>query len=149
MQLFRITRSIYARDQNGTGGLYEPGRWHNRGTLILYTSEHVSLVKLEVLANSTETPINVSLITLEIPNEVSILSISAADLPIGWNRLPYHPALAKRTIDWITEQKHWIMRVPSVHSPTEFNYLLNPLHPQHHSLKIVSIEPHPFDPRLK
>jgi len=41
------------------------------------------------------------------------------------------------------------MRVPSIHSPAEHNYLLNPLHPKHAMLKLVSVEPHPFDPRLK
>lgn len=149
MHLYRITRSLFARDLNGTGGLYEPGRWHNKGTPILYTSEHVSLAKLEVLANSTDTPENVSLITLAIPDNASVLVIQADELPPGWNQLPYRPELAQLTRQWITREEHWMMRVPSVHSPTEFNYLLNPLHPEHQTLRLVSIEPHPFDPRLK
>lgn len=149
MKLYRITRSLYARDVNGTGGLYEPGRWHTKGTPILYTSEHISLAKLEVLANSTDTPENVSLVTLNIPDKASMLIVNADDLPVGWNQLPYHPELWLRTRTWITGQRFWIMRVPSVHSPVEFNYLLNPLHPEHATLKLISIEPHPFDPRLK
>ena len=42
------------------------------------------------------------------------------------------------------------MRVPSAHAPSEWNYLLNPLHPDHaRLLQTVSLEPHPFDARLK
>jgi hypothetical protein len=37
------------------------------------------------------------------------------------------------------------MRVPSVRSPAEFNYLLNPLRHEKATLGLLSIEPHDFD----
>ncbi len=149
MLLYRIAKTPYAQDLTGTGGLFGPGRWHREGTRIVYLAERVSLAKLEVLANSRLTPRNQSLVTIEIADDVPVHRISADLLPTNWARTPYMQELADIAEQWIREQKFWVMRVPSVHSPNEYNYLLNPLHPAHQSLKIVSIEPHPFDSRLK
>ena len=149
MLLYRIAKTPYAQDLTGTGGLFGPGRWHREGTRIVYLAERVSLAKLEVLANSRLTPRNQSLVTIEIADDVPVHHISADLLPTNWARTPYMQELADIAEQWIREQKFWVMRVPSVHSPNEYNYLLNPLHPAHQSLKIVSIEPHPFDSRLK
>lgn len=149
MILYRITDDRYAADLSGSGGLFTPGRWNRRGTPIVYLTEHVSLAKLEVLAHSPALPQGRSLVTVSLPDEASIIHIDSISLPKNWQNWPYLDELADITERWITERKYWIMRVPSAQSPTEFNYLLNPLHPEHATLKLVSIEAHPFDPRLK
>ncbi len=149
MRLYRFSPSEFASDLGGTGGLYSAGRWNRKGTRLLYTSDCISLAKLELLANSTASPDNLSLLTLDVPEQATVVSIDAATLPENWPVIPYLPVLASLAERWIAEQKFWLLRVPSVHSPIEFNYLLNPLHPEHTTLQIVSIEPHLFDPRLK
>ena len=149
MHLYRITKSTYALDLQGTGGIYGPGRWHREGTRLLYLAEHVSLAKLEVLANSRRIPTNQSLVTVEIPDNASITIVHSEELPEGWDKIPYMEELADIAARWISEQAFWIMRVPSAHSPMEFNYLLNPLHPEHKTLKLISVGPHSFDQRLK
>ena len=149
MTLYRIADSRYATDLNGSGGLFAPGRWHRRGTPLLYLTEHVSLTKLEVLAHSPSLPKERMLVTVSLPDDIPILIVDAVTLPDGWQEWPYLDELVDITEQWILEQKFWIMRVPSAQSPTEFNYLLNPLHPEHAKLKLISIEPHPFDFRLK
>jgi len=149
MYLYRITKSTYAHDLQGTGGLYGPGRWNREGTRLLYLAEHVSLAKLEVLSNSRQIPKNQSLVTVEIPESATIKFVDSAELPDDWEKIPYLEELADIAERWISEQKFWIMRVPSAHSPTEFNYLLNPLHPEHTTLKLISVGPHSFDTRLK
>lgn len=149
MILYRIADDRYADDLNGTGGQFVSGRWHHRGTQILYLTEHVSLAMLEVLVHSPSLPEGRSLVTVSLPNNPSMLDVAIDTLPEGWQDWPYLEELADRTEDWLREGECWIMRVPSAPSSTEFNYLLNPRHPEHTSLKLVSIEPHPFDPRLK
>lgn len=149
MFLYRIADNRYATDLMGTGGLFAPGRWHRRGTAILYLAEHVSLAKLEVLANSPGLPTGRVLVTVELPDTPSMITITPPNLPVGWQNWPYLDELADMAANWIQEGKFWIMRVPSAQSFSEYNYLLNPLHPDHQTLKIVSIEPHPFDLRLK
>lgn len=149
MILYRIADDRYATDLTGSGGLFTPGRWHRRGTPLVYLTEHVSLAKLEVLANSPGLPQDRVLVTVRLPDDSSILVVESTTLPKGWQEWPYLDELADIAEQWIHEQKFWIMRVPSAQSPSEHNYLLNPLHPEHKHLKLISIEPHPFDPRLK
>ncbi|GAA4010625.1 RES family NAD+ phosphorylase [Hymenobacter fastidiosus] len=149
MLLYRMGQQPYIASLTGQGGLYYAGRWHEVGTLILYTSEHLSLAKLEVLANAPSLPRNYHVLTLEVPDAIPVKQIEEARLPANWRELPYPLELAQLTRAWIEEGQYWLLRVPSAHAPGEWNYLLNPLHPDHAKLRVVSLEPHPFDPRLK
>ncbi|MEZ0607097.1 RES family NAD+ phosphorylase [Fibrella sp. WM1] len=149
MKLYRLSKRQFASDVGGTGGLYGAGRWHRQGTRLLYTSEHASLAILEILGNSEILPKNYALITYDVPDQASMLTLSVNDLPANWTRSPAPTTLADLAEHWLEENRYWLMRVPSVHSPVEFNYLLNPLHPEHSNLRIVGIEPYSFDERLK
>lgn len=149
MLLYRLGQQPYIASTAGLGGLYSNGRWHDIGTLILYTSERLSLAKLEVLANAATLPRHYFALTLEVPAIASIQYVEVADLPLGWNSVPYNKATAHLAHGWLQTARNWLLRVPSIHSPAEYNYLLNPLHPEHQQLRIVSLEPHPFDKRLK
>lgn len=149
MLVFRITSRTYATDLQGTGCLYAAGRWHYKGTQILYTSEHVSLSKLEILANSSFIPKNQALVTIDLPDDASILEMEREKLPENWWQFPYPNTLADFTEQWIGQGQFWIMKVPSAHSFTEFSYLLNPLHPDHKLARIIRVEDIHFDKRLK
>ncbi|WP_162055978.1 RES family NAD+ phosphorylase [Pontibacter pamirensis] len=149
MIVYRLASDKYIKDLNGTGGLYGPGRWHETGTKVLYTAETFSLAKLETLANSTFMPKNMAVVRVEIPDDVSIKELMEKDLPGNWADTPAPMELKEIALEWIRENRDLVMKVPSVHSPFERNYLINPLHPDHGRLKIVDTRPHPFDPRLK
>ena len=149
MLLYRITSPSYANDLQGTGCLYTNGRWHYKGTRILYTSEHISLAKLELLANSSVIPKNQVLVTIKIPENVLINDLSSQQLPDYWYQFPYPTVLADLTELWIKEGKFWIMKVPSAQSLTEHNYLFNPLHLQHSLATVANVEAIHFDKRLK
>lgn len=115
----------------------------------MYAAESISLAMLEVLGHWPKTPANMSLITLDIPDTASIKTIETSQLPTDWRRSPAPQELAEIGAGWIRESAFWLMRVPSVHVPTEYNYLINPLHPEHQTLTISSMEPYLFDTRLK
>lgn len=149
MLVYRIAHQNFAQDISGTGCLYVAGRWHYQGTRVLYTSEHVSLAKLELLANTSVVPKNQMLLTLEIPDSAERKVVRHADLPDNWWQFPYLPSVTAVAEEWIEAGKFWIMQVPSAQSFTEHNYLLNPMHPDHQGLKIVHVEPVRFDERLK
>lgn len=149
MLVYRLGKAPYISDTSGQGGLYYGGRWHNIGSQILYTAEHLSLAKLEVLANSPVLPRNYFALTLELPDATPYLQVNPSDLPVKWQQVPYPSELAEIGRAWLEEGRYWLMRVPSAHAPSEWNYLFNPLHPDHAQLRTISLEPHPFDARLK
>ena len=149
MKLYRLGQQPHIASTAGLGGLYSDDRWHEIGTPIVYTSEHLSLAKLEVLANAASLPRRYFLLTLEVPDDASIHCLKETDLPPGWNSLPHNKATVRLAQRWILAGTHWLLRVPSIHATNEYNYLLNPLHSSHSQLRVVSLEPHPFDARLK
>ncbi|MEM8970279.1 MAG: RES family NAD+ phosphorylase [Bacteroidota bacterium] len=150
MLVYRIGSHRRIRDLQGTGGLYVAGRWHQKGTRILYTSSSISLAKLEVLANSVgKVPQSMALMTLEFPDDAPTQNVVEKQLPQGWHHYPYLSLLGQTTGQWLSDGVDWIMRVPSAQSPTEYNYLFNPLHPWHDKLNIVEVKDAYFDPRLK
>jgi RES domain-containing protein len=49
---------------------------------------------------------------------------------------------------WLEAGKHLAMRVPSVACPSDFDLLLNPMHPDMTTVSVVNKEPFSLDPRL-
>ena len=149
MRLYRISSCKYIDDLTGTGGLYADGRWHEKGTRIIYTSERVSLAKLETLANSVVLPKNQCLLTLEIPDDIIPETLDINELPGDWDDFPYSKGLIVITKRWITENQFLLLKVPSAQASGEYNVLINPLHADVEKIKIISSTPVKFDQRLK
>jgi RES domain-containing protein len=56
-------------------------------------------------------------------------SISIGDLPDNWQADPIPQSVKKAGDRWIKNQESVILKVPSAIIPVEFNYLINPSHP--------------------
>lgn len=149
MHIYRLSKTIYSDDLTGTGCLFFPGRWNKLGTRVLYTSENVSLAILEVLANSEAIPKDYCIIIIEVPDGASMHEVEIKDLPANWNASPYPDEMAQLTEEWIREGKHLLMKVPSVHSPLDYNMLVNPIHEAAKHMRMVEKIPYFFDVRLK
>ncbi len=146
MELFRITRAEYQDDLSGIGAFYNGGRWNSPRNAMLYTSSHRSLAMLEVLVHwhKTVTPPNYVIVSLEIPDDVA--SVVAPYLLPDWSE---DQQLTKDVGDsWLKDGSSLLLRVPSVVVKAEYNYLVNPMHPDVVSVKITDIEPLNFDKRL-
>lgn len=104
---------------------------------------------LEVLVHTPRRPEGRSLVTVEVPDNASVMTLEPDVLPKNWRAFPYRDELADMAERWMAEEKTWLLRIPSAPCPAEFNYLLNPAHREHSSLRIVGIEPYTFDERLK
>jgi RES domain-containing protein len=50
--------------------------------------------------------------------------------------------------DWLKTGIGLLLKVPSVLAKSEYNYLINPLHPDVGSVRIIDVEPFTFDNRL-
>lgn len=152
MIVFRITQRAYANDLSGIGaGLYG-GRWNPKGINMVYTAESISLSCMEYLVHNIHllNSKTICLSKIQIPDDVSILKIKDRNLPLDWNEKSYIP-LSTQEIgrNFIKDSLNYMLKVPSVIVPNEYNYLLNPQHNYHSKSKIIEIiDPFKMDSRL-
>ena len=152
MKLYRITKSKRAGDLSGEGARLSGGRWNSKGTPMLYSSEHISLAALEVSAhlNSLMMKLNHSCITIEIPDDDGLISeLSSEVLPTTWRNYPPPEILKNFGDKFVRDLEFLALKVPSVLSPNEFNYLLNPMHRRYTEIRIVDQQDFFFDSRIK
>ena len=148
MKVYRISKCQYIDDLSGTGAATYGGRWHSKGTHVLYTAATASLSLLESVVHiSNIVAADYCMICLEIPKD-KILELSTIDLPYNWFvNLP--PDFLKTYGDrFIREGKFLALKVPSAIIPEESNYLLNPNHEDFKKVKILSKRTVPIDERL-
>ena len=149
MFVYRIAKQKYIKDLSGIGAKTVGGRWNPKGIAVLYTSTTASLSILEVLAHlpAAYFPNNMSIATIELPDKL-ITSIDIKELPKDWNKIPPSTGIQHFAMNWISENVHLGLKVPSIIAPREQNLLINPLHPDFNLVKLITIEPFNFDTRL-
>jgi RES domain-containing protein len=154
LRLYRLAKQKPGRyradDLSGNGAALSGGRWNARGTPVLYTSGNASTAVLETRVHASGIlPLkNLFLVTIEVSDEL----VSAAYepvLPLGWNQAGINPqATVSIGQAWIAEASALAMKVPSVVCPTDFNYILNPRHPDMRALTVIAVDAFALDPRL-
>jgi len=149
MVLYRITRCTYANDLSGTGARLFGGRWNSIGKPATYLASSRSLAMLEVLVHLQPlmVPDDFCMVELEVPGK-SIKTITTDILPKDWKDVSPPQILTKIGDDFLKRQEHFMLKVPSAIVPEEYNYLLNPLHPDMKKVKVIKTEPFDFDSRL-
>ena len=126
------------------------GRWNDKNVYCLYTSESKALALLEytVNVNIDDVPRALSFLTLEIPDN-NIISLTEADLPGDWKAVPAPSSTKQFGSALLLAATAPIIKIPSTIIPGEFNYLLNPLHPDNRRFKILKTEDFVYDVRIK
>jgi RES domain-containing protein len=69
-------------------------------------------------------------------------------LPDDWRQLSAAPSTREFGSRWVMQARSPVLRVPSIVVDGEFNYVLNPRHPDFGQLKIGAPVPFSFDPPL-
>ena len=127
MIVWRICSNKYQESAfSGEGGLYVSGRWHPQGLKIVYTAESLALASLEIFVHLESNNVPLVAIKAHIP-DAAIEKIES--LPDNWQEVSAYPILQKIGRDWLTSGGTPILKVPSAIVPVEYNYLLNPQHP--------------------
>jgi len=150
MEVFRLARERFANSLSGKGAALKGARWNSIGVELIYTAANRSLAMAEVAVHFTlaTLPEDYMMITIEIPNGVSLKEVEVKDLPPNWNIFP-HPIATQRFGDiFVTENKFCVLKIPSVVTQGDYNLLLNPNHPDFAKISIKRIEKFPFDNRL-
>jgi len=149
MEVYRLAHARFA-DLSGKGGLYGSGRWHHKGHPILYTASSRALAALERFVHeSASTLPPLKMLTLWLPDHLSIDRYTEHQLPDGWDQLPDTEASRDFGAHWLQQNQHAALQVPSAIVRGDYNLIINPLHPQVRELKVVEEVDFYYDQRLQ
>jgi RES domain-containing protein len=147
---WRICAPQYAQAAySGEGARLYGGRWNSRGRAVVYTSESISLAVLEQLVHVEDPAALDAFVVISATLDESMVKIlSVAALPDDWRAYPA-PAATKEIGDaWLTENRSLAMKVPSATVRGQYNFLINPGHPDFAGIQVSKPEALDLDPRI-
>lgn len=134
---------------DGEGARLYGGRWNSSGVPMVYASQHQSLAALEVRVHIDRTRMRRLYKCFSFQFDEQLMkTLPAGALPKDWLQEPPPPSLQQIGDNWVKSGDSVILAVPSVVIPGEFNYLVNPKHPDFGKLKIGKPTGFAFDQRL-
>ena len=150
IRAWRFIKAEHADDAfAGEGARRGGGRWNSRGVRVVYTSGALSLATLEVMVHTHFYSALKYYVCIPIDFDPSLSQlITIKDLPDNWKADPIPQSVKKVGDRWIQNQESVILKVPSAIIPVEYNYLINPSHPDFEKVVIHSPQKFAFDPRL-
>jgi len=115
---------------------------------VVYTSGSLSLALVEVLVHLSSVVLPAySAVRIDFDDSF-VTAVELKDLPANWKDNPAPPEARAIGDAWVADALSAVLRVPSVVVPIEFNYVLNPNHPDFRRVRVAPPMPFPFDPRL-
>jgi RES domain-containing protein len=135
---------------DGEGGLRAPGRWHTRGTPIVYCAESAAAALLETLVHAEidaeDIPVGIRYREIEAADSIVFETIHPGDLVSNWRmKLDFTRGIGD---EWLRSGRTAILRVPSVIAPMTWNVLINPAHPESAAIRIARSHSYVVDHRL-
>lgn len=133
----------------GDGARIYGGRWNSKGVAVVYTAGSLALASIEMIVNLPAPKLLQKYVRISAQISSDFVSdLSEADLPEDWSSRPISPSTRAIGDRWAKKQSSAVLRVPSIVVPDEYNYLLNPAHPDFAKIEIGKPIVYYFDPRL-
>lgn len=150
MEVYRLAREPYARTLSGIGAALKGGRWNSPGTELIYSAINRSLAMAEVAVHFSLAmlPDDYRMVSIHIPDELSMEEWNEEDLPLGWKEFPHPESTRKMGDAWVLQRRSALLKVPSAVTRGDHNILINPFHQDFQQISITAVEPFPFDHRL-
>lgn len=150
MLVFRLSRKKYPDGLSGKGAALCGARWNSPGTELVYTAESRALAMAEVFVHLSLAmmPDDYQMLTIEIPENVSVASADPSLLPENWADFPFIVHTRKIDDSFVARRESCVLKVPSAVVKGDFNYLINPDHGDFAGIKIVETNEFVFDRRL-
>lgn len=147
---WRIVKAGHAASAfSGEGARLAGGRWNSKGTAVVYTSESKSLAALEIVVHLGSGLALRPYVLIRCDfDEALVTRVDPAALPRKWRMFPPPPELASIGDAWAWGGATAVLEVPSAVIASEMNYLLNPKHADFGQIRIGTLTPFSFDPRL-
>jgi RES domain-containing protein len=126
------------------------GHWNKIGIPMIYTADSLALAALETVVHLPKQEL-LKKIFSSIPVEFDarlVIMLNPADIPKDWDSFP--PVESTQNIggEWALKKRSVVLKVPSTVIREEFNYLINPAHPDFKKLSIGSPVKFVFDARI-
>lgn len=147
---WRIYKAKFAGNAfTGDGARQFGGRFNSKGTPVVYLAGSMSLAVLEMLVHVQRAQLlDAYLCASATFDESFIRTVSASDLPLDWRESPPSPRSQSVGDEWVASRTSAVLRVPSVLIEAEWNYMLNPNHPDFSRIEIGRELPFAFPERL-
>jgi RES domain-containing protein len=134
---------------SGEGAWRYGGRWNSRNIRVIYASEHQSTAALEVFVHNKPFNPNEKYKAFRLEWADSLTErFPAEKLPANWRVLPAPVETREIGDRWVQERRSAVLALPSVMSPADTNFLLNPEHRDFKRIRIAPPVDYDFDPRL-
>lgn len=151
MRLYRLTTSEWARSLDGEGARKWGGRWNSIGIPAIYSGLAISTTLLEALVHldPDDFPEEFTLVTYELPDDVSQTTVPLSDFPTDWRNNRDTPWFRNRGDRWLSSGASLLLLTPSVIVPSEYNAIINPRHAEMTQVRIANVEAFPMDLRFR
>lgn len=148
MLVYRITKATYADRLTASGGA---ARWNSRGQFVIYTAATRALACLENVVHRSGEGLaaDFRVMVIEVPEPLSVVDIPIKSLPDNWFDFRQYDGCQRIGGEWLESGRSAVLKVPSAIIPNEWNYLLNPAHPDFRQISLLRTESFSFDPRIK
>jgi len=148
--IYRITKERYADDLAGTGARLYGGRWNSKGVPVVYTSHHRSLCLLEMLVHAPVDilPADLRMVTIRIPEGLTVYEVTPRQLPAEWRGYPYDSLTRDIGDNLLKSGDYALIRVPSAIVEEEWNWLVHPGFVSSTEISITEMKPLYLDERF-
>ena len=149
MKLFRIaSRQFPIFD--GTGARIHGARWNSPGRRVIYACGNLSCARIEILAHSGRhaPPTNHAFVEIDVPDELRFETAEERSLPPGWDSVPDRHLARPIGDRWLASAASVVLRVPSVASPADYNFLINQEHANFSRIEASAAREIAWDERL-
>ncbi len=147
---WRIVETRYQnRAFSGDGARLFGGRWNSKGQAVIYTAGSLALACIEMVVNLPSPKLLEAFVRIPVYFDADLVeSLPPDQYPRNWQHRPISPETKAIGDRWVKQLRSLVLKVPSVVVPEEFNYLINPTHPDFAKIEIGRPVVYHFDPRL-
>lgn len=147
MRVYRITLEPYSHRLYASGLV---ARWNSKGTFVIYTASTRSLACLENVVHRGGEGLARAFRTMiiDIPDKLQLTRISIDELPSDWKEFKNQPQTRAVGDAWSRRAETAVLKIPSAIIPEEYNYLINPNHPEFSSISLIRTDRFEFDRRF-
>lgn len=150
MKVYRLARKKYKIELSGRGAALSGNRWNSKGTEIIYCAESRALAVAEIVVHLSlaTMPKDFVMLEINIPSTVLTTTLRKTKLSVGWDSFPHTLHTQLVGDEFVRAGKYGVIKVPSAVVQGDFNYLINPSHPDFSKIRIITQSDFPLDQRL-